>query len=129
MSEAPRILPPKGEDSVPVFLLSGHSVRVYRVDPVDGKPGSDIPPKYRKPAIAAGCIYVGEQYEGDDEAEDQSNDALILAAIEAIVERDIADDLDASGRPTLKAVKAQAGFNVTRAQVDTAWQRFQESLA
>ena len=132
MAEALRILPPKGEDSYPVFLPSGHSIRVYRVDPEDAeKSGSVIPTKYHKAALKAGCIYVGTDYE-DGDGEDQSgseNGALIIKAIEDIVERDRADDMDPTGRPTLKAIKAQAGFNVTRGEANSAWDHFQKSLA
>lgn len=131
MAEALRILPPKGEDSYPVFLPSGHSIRVHAVDPEDGQTGSVIPSKYHKHALKAGCIYVGTEYE-EDENDDQAgskNGALIIKAIEAIVERDDADDMDATGKPTLKALKAQAGFNVTRAQLNDAWDHFKDSLA
>jgi hypothetical protein len=131
MAEALRILPPKGDESFPVFLPSGHSVRVYRVDPEDQKPGSVILTKYHKHALKAGCIYLGAEYD-EDESDDQGgseNGALIIAAIEAIVTRDEADDLDSTGKPTLKALKAQAGFNVTRAQANDAWDHFQDSLA
>jgi hypothetical protein len=131
MAEPLRILPPKGEESYPVFLPSGHSIRVYQTDPADGEQGSVIPSKFHKHALKAGCIYLGAQYE-EDESDDQSgseNGALIIKAIEAIIERDEADDLDNTGKPTLKALKAQAGFNVTRAQANDAWDHFQDSLA
>jgi hypothetical protein len=131
MAEPLRILPPKGEESYPVFLPSGHSIRVYQTDPSDGEQGSVIPNKFHKNALKAGCIYLGAAYE-EDESDDQSgseNGALIIKAIEAIIERDEADDLDNTGKPTLKALKAQAGFNVTRAQANDAWDHFQDSLA
>lgn len=128
MSEPLRILPPKGEASFPVFLASGHSVRVHRIDPADDKPGSVIPSKYHKNALKEGCIYVGTEYEGDEEGDDSGSLALIVAGIEAIIERDTAEDLDNTGRPTLKAIKAQVGFNVTRAQLNEAWDSFQASL-
>ncbi len=131
MAEPLRILPPKGEESYPVFLPSGHSVRVYQVDPEDNENGSVIPTKFHKSALKAGCIYLGAEYD-EDENDDQSgseNGALIIKAIEAIIERDDADDLDNAGKPTLKALKAQAGFNVTRAQANDAWDHFQDSLA
>ncbi|MBD1554772.1 hypothetical protein [Pseudomonas typographi] len=123
-----RILPPKGQDSFPIFLPSGHSVRVYRTDPDDGKTGTVIPTQYHKKALAEGCIYVGTDYDQDEEGSDDTAD-LILAGVEAIIDRDEATDLDDAGRPTLKAIKAQVGFNVTRAQLNDAWNRFQESLA
>lgn len=130
MAEPLRILPPKGEDSVPVFLASGHSVRVNRVDPEDGKEGSIIPSKYHKNALKAGCIYVGAAYDEDEDGgEDHGSAAVILRAVETIVERDDKEELDGAGRPTLKAIKTQAGMNVTRAQLNDAWDAFQESLA
>ncbi|EIK96054.1 hypothetical protein PMM47T1_13880 [Pseudomonas sp. M47T1] len=129
MSEPLRILPPKGQESFPVFLASGHSVRVHRIDPTDARPGSIIPSKFHKSALKEGCIYVGTEYEGEEEGDDAGNLTLIVAGIEAIIERDAAEDMDNTGRPTLKAIKVQVGFNVTRAQLNAAWDSFQESLA
>jgi hypothetical protein len=128
MAEATRLLPPKGHESFPVFLPSSQSVRVHRVDP-DGEPGSVVPAKFRRTAFKAGCIEVGTQYEEDETAAASDGPiAMIRRAIEAIVARDVLEELEGDGRPKLGVIKTEVGFNATRAQVIEAWTQFEESL-
>ncbi|MGV8917832.1 MAG: hypothetical protein ACOH2R_08540 [Pseudomonas sp.] len=127
MVEATRLLPPKGHESIPVFLPSGQSVRVFRADP-DGNEGSIVPPKYRRPALTAGCIEVGTEYEEDEEGQQDGPIAMITRAIDAIVSRDVPEELEGDGRPKLGVVKSEVGFNVTRAQLVEAWTAFEASL-
>ncbi|MEE3507741.1 hypothetical protein QN399_16005 [Pseudomonas sp. 10C3] len=128
MAEATRLLPPKGKESFPVFLASGQSIRIFCDDP-DGKEGSIVPPKYRRLALAAGCIEVGTEYEEDELAQADGPVAMILRAIETIVNRDVLEELEGDGRPKLGVIKSEVGFNATRAQVIEAWKLFEESLA
>jgi hypothetical protein len=128
MTTETRFLPPAGLNSLSIVHLSGHSLCIHRINPADGEPGTDCPVKFRKQAFELGCNPVGIQV---DEEEDESDDksALILKAVEAIIERNSNDELEADNRPTLKAMKAQAGFGVTRAELNAAWKAFEESLA
>lgn len=128
MAEATRLLPPKGHDSFPIFLASGQSIRIHCDDP-DGKEGSVVPPKYRRLALAAGCIEVGTEYEEDETAQTDGPIAMILRAIEKVVNRDVQEDLEGDGRPKLGVIKSEVGFNATRAQLIEAWKLFEESLA
>ena len=128
MAEATRLLPPKGHESFPVFLPSGQSIRVFCNDP-DGESGSVVPAKYRRTALKAGCIEVGTQYEEDELAAASDGPiAMIARAIEAIVARDVLEELEGDGKPKLGIIKSEVGFNATRAQVTEAWALFEETL-
>lgn len=129
MAEEQRMIPPQGQESVPVFIPSGQSVRVYRTHPEDGKEGSVVPTKFKKEAFKLGCVFVGEEYDEDDGMKPaQSQEELIVAAIRAILHRDDPDEIEADGRPKLATVKDEAGFGVTRAQLTSAWAVFEKSL-
>lgn len=123
-----RFLPPLGKDELHIGLTSGHSTFVYRVNPEDDKPGTPIPVRYRKEAISRGCEIVG--MEDDDEGGEIQPDRhqLIIAAIEAIIQADQAESFDEAGRPLIKAVKDQVGFNITKREYDAAWVDFEASL-
>lgn len=123
-----RLLPKEG-DYTHVALKSGHACRVHAISPKDGKPGTVIPQRFHEAAFAAGCRAVGIGGFVDQEAQDSGKHALIMAAIESIIDTGDQEDLDGTGRPTLKAVKAQAGVGVTRVELDAAWAEFTNSLA
>ena len=127
MAENVRLLPPEGRSSLSIAILSGHSICIYGVFPEDGKPGTPVPVKFRKQALEAGCNPVGFTVE-DEEADPDTKSALILKAIEAIVERNNADDFNGDGRPSLKTVKAQVGFGLTASELNAAWESFEKSL-
>ena len=100
-----------------------------RVNPRDGEAGTPTPIKFRKDAFAAGCTVVGVDIEepGDDAGGEKA--ALILKALESVIDRNTPDEVDASGRPKLAAVKKEAGFGVTKAELDAAFTTFEASLA
>lgn len=128
MSE-PRFLPPKGKSELHMAITAGgHSCVVYGTDPADGKKGTVIPERFRKIAIGEGCGIVGIDDGDDQEGGEQSKDALIIAAITAVMERQAPDELDAQGAAKLAAVKKQAGFNVTKVQLDAAWAKYVDGL-
>ncbi len=128
MSEQLRFNPPQGLDSLSISLLSGHSLCVHRFHPVDGVAGTAVPVRFRKEAIARGCNPVGVEV---DEEQDSSKtkSELIIEAIEAVVARGDDDDLESDGAPKLAAVKKQAGFGVTKAEFEAAFEVFKLSLA
>lgn len=125
-----RFLPAEDADheGTQVALASSHITRVYEVSPEDGERGTWIHQRFRKAAIAAGCSIVGIGDHEEPDAEDNSKEALIIAAIEKIVEADVADTLDGDGRPKLDAVKKTAGFTVKKAELDAAWAKFVADL-
>lgn len=128
MSEV-RFLPsPHDTEYTHISLRSGHSAVVYAVSPVDQKPGTVLHPRFHEVAIARGCKLLGLGGYQEAEPTGAGRLELIHNAIEAIVERGVADDLDGTGRPTLKALKAQAGFNVTKGEADAVWSEFVAGL-
>lgn len=128
MSEQLRFNPPQGLDSLSISLLSGHSLCVHRLHPVDGVAGTAVPVRFRKEAIASGCMPVGVEVD-EEESSSKTKSELIIEAIDAVVTRGDEDDLEVDGTPKLSAVKKQAGFGVTKAEFETAFEAFKASLA
>ncbi|MBG4448721.1 hypothetical protein I5F71_02815 [Pseudomonas aeruginosa] len=125
-----RFLPAEDADheGTQVALSSSHITRVYDVCPEDGKPGTWIHPRFRKAAIAAGCSIVGIGDHDELDGGDNSKQALIVAAIEKLVEANDPETLDAEGRPKLDAVKKTAGIGIKKAELDAAWAVFVAGL-
>lgn len=128
MSDDIRFNPPTGMNSLSIVTLSSHSMCVHRTSPVDGLPGTPVPVRFRKEAIIKGCAPVGVDVEEDDE-EGDNKAALILKAVEAVIERNDAEEVSANGRPKIEAVRKQAGFGVTKVELDAAFDAFEKSLA
>ncbi|QHE96861.1 hypothetical protein LCG56_26925 [Pseudomonas cannabina pv. alisalensis] len=128
MSDELRFNPPSGMNSLSIALLSGHSLCVHRFHPADGKAGTAVPVRFRKEAITQGCAPVGVEID-EDEDQGETRSELILKALEAVIERNDADEIEATGRPKLAAVKKQAGFGLTKAEMDAAFDAFEKSLA
>lgn len=127
---SPRFLPPRDMSDKHLANTQGHSFVVYPVDPVDGLAGTCVPERFRRDAVAEGCLIVGV-----DDHDSSSNggpidekQVLIVEAITRIMERDDGDELDGEGNPKLDAVKKEAGFGVTKKQMTDALAVFIESL-
>jgi len=54
---------------------------------------------------------------------------LILAAIEAIIERNEREDFTAAGSPTVDAVSKEVGFKVSAREIAGQWQAYHEKKA
>jgi len=128
MSDTLRFNPPSGMNSLSIALLSGHSMCVHRQHPTEDQPGTAIPVRFRKEALAKGCSPVGVDIDEDEEQSDTKSD-LILKAVEAVIDRNDSDEVDANGRPKLAAVKKQVGFTITKVELDAAFDTFEKSLA
>jgi len=50
-----RYLPKEGDSQTHVATLSGHAAQVYPIDPVDGKKGTLLHPRFHQAAVAADC--------------------------------------------------------------------------
>lgn len=129
MSDDIRLNPPSGLNAFSLVSLSGHSLCIHRINPLDGEPGTPTPVKFRKDAFAAGCSVVGVDVDESEEDAGGEKAALILKALESVVERNSPDEVDANGRPKLAAVKKEAGFGVTKVELDAAFTAFEASLA
>lgn len=124
-----RFLPAPGADheGTQVALTSGHIARVYEVGP-DGEPGTWLPHRFRKSAVAAGCGIVGMQDQMGSEPERHDKSALIVAAIERLVDADDPNSLESNGRPKLAYLKKEAGVGITKSEADAAWSAFVADL-
>lgn len=125
-----RFLPADGADHEGTLVpgTGGHVARVYAVWPQDGEPGTPLDVRFRKAAVAAGCGIVGMGDHSLAAPEDSSKQALIVAAIEKLVDLDDPEDMDGAGRPKLASVKKAAGFTVTKVELDAAWVVFVAEL-
>lgn len=119
--------PESDAEGTQVPLLSGHIARVYAKGP-DGKPGTPLESRFQKAAIQAGCSVVGVSDHVNEASNDQEKVALIVRAIETVVETGDSDDLDGQGRPKLAVVKRVAGFGITKSELDTAFAAFTADL-
>lgn len=128
MSDTLRFNPPLGLNTLSIALLTGHSMCIHRLHPEDQQAGTPIPVRFRKEALARGCAPVGVDIE-DDEEQGETKSDLILKAVEAVIERNDADEVDSNGRPKLAAVKKQVGFTITKVELDAAFDDFEKSLA
>lgn len=128
MSNDVRFNPPAGVTSYPIVLLSGHSLCVHRTSPVDGKPGTPVPVRFRKEVLSQGCSPVGIDVDHEDEQGDTKSE-LIVKAIEAVIERNSEAEVESDGTPKLAAVKKQAGFNITKPEFEAGFESFKASLA
>ena len=86
MSNQPRFLPPEGKKEFHLATTDGHSCVIHEVCPVDKKPGTVIPERFRKIAIGEGCGVVGMDFtQGKSQAASKTD--LIIAAIAAVLDR------------------------------------------
>lgn len=124
----PRFLPPQGMSVHHISRTDGHSVVIHSISPDDQKPGTPIPLSFRAAAIGDGCGIVGIDLASTGPSTNTDKTALIAAAIAAVMERQDQAELEGDGRPSLAAVKKQAGFGVTKAQLEAAWVVYMDSL-
>jgi len=129
MSDDFRMNPPSGLNNFSLVNLSSHSLCIHRTNPLDGLAGTPVPVKFRKDAFSAGCTVVGVETEEEEEDTSNAKSKLILKALEAVIDRNDSDEVDANGRPKLAAVKKEAGFGVTKTELDAAFDTFEKSLA
>lgn len=124
-----RFLPAQDSDheGTHLAMTSGHACRVHAIGP-DGKPGTWIPPKFRKMAIAAGCGIVGIEEPKAPRVDNTTKQSLIVEAIGTVLERNDPEELQGDGRPNVEAIKAIVGFNVTKKMYDDAFGVFSDAL-
>lgn len=123
-----RFLPPRGQDLLQISRTDGHSIVIHAVDPSDDKEGTLVPLRFRKDALAAGCNVVGLDLGEEESPPEGQKTEIVVKAIQAILERKDDSELNGDGRPSLNALKKEAGFGVTRDEFETAWAVFEASL-
>lgn len=124
----PRFLPPEGKSEHHIARTDGHSIVIHSIFPDDSRPGTPIPLSFRADAIGAGCGIVGIDLASTGPAAKTDKGSLIAAAIAAVMERQDPAELEGDGRPSLDALKKQAGFGVTKAQLEAAWVVYVDGL-
>lgn len=124
----PRFLPPKGKAEHHLASTDGHSCVIYLIDPSDEKRGTIVPERFRRLAVADGCGIVGLESEEEEGGNPAELTDLIIAAIAAVMERQLPDELGGDGRAKVAAVGKQAGFKVTKAQFEDAWPKYVDGL-
>ena len=110
------------DEAIQIGLTSGHTI-VITPD------GDDVPPIFRREAIARGAIPVG--IPGAEETRAALNGTAgepaadrpqaIQAALQAMLDGGEEGDFTAEGKPNLTKLKGRLGFAVSREEVDAAW--------
>lgn len=110
--------------------LTGHSISFIENIPVA------VPQAMYAEALAIGAKPVGDGDEVDLRKPDPDappadieRPALILEAIEAIIQEDNRDEFTASGKPSVGAVSDRVGFKVSAVELNAVWQERNESNA
>ena len=109
---------PKGnqpDGSTHIGLTTGHTFII----PHD-KAGIVVPSKFRKDAIARGCLPVGMEPE-EEEAAGFDRKALIRAKIEEMKDSDEANAFTVDGKPNLTMLAKLCGFQLERSEVSQVW--------
>jgi hypothetical protein len=107
---------PPGDKPHMIGLTSGHTLVI---DPK----GTDVPPMFRKKAIADGCTPVGVGAEDIKAAEGPKRSELISDGIQKLLDGDDEAAFNADGKPNLKALSKIVGFNVQRDELDAVWDK------
>lgn len=111
-----------GKEPTMIGLTSGHTM-------VIAPEGTDVPQRFRRAAIAAGCTPMGVGLEVAEKADvEETRQDLIKNAIEKMLDGGEDGDFTADGRPDLKKLSETAGFKVTREERDAAWDLIQAEL-
>jgi len=110
-----------GDKPISVALLSGDTICI----PPEGR---EVPPRFRKAALAAGCIVVGVDVEPPKENREPTKGEIIRAAIEKMLDSDEEGAFGADGKPSVKVLSRECGFNVSAAERDEAWAAVQATL-
>lgn len=105
-----------GKEPQMIALLTGHTMVVSPT-------GTDVPQRFRRAAIAAGCTPVGMGLEDplSPASTADTRQDLIRGAIEKMLDGDSESDFNADGKPDLKRLGEVAGFKVSRDERDAIW--------
>lgn len=110
-----------GPESVMVALLSGHTCVIT-------PKGNEVEPRFRKEAIARGCVPVGVGAEDDEQKPELTKSELIAKGIEKMLEGDDEGAFTGDGKPDVRKLSAVVGFTVTAGERDSAWEAVNDSL-
>jgi hypothetical protein len=111
-----------------IALLSGHTIVVAADDK-----GTEVPPLFRREAIARGCAPVGMELEvGSKKAAPKSDQELRIEAIKdginKMLDSDDEGSFGADGKPDVKKLEKILGFKITAFERDEVWAIVEGSL-
>lgn len=104
------------EQAVHIGLTTGHTIVIER-------DGTEVPPMFRREAIARGCL--ASQDEVPDTTADRTQ--LIRNALKAMLDGANEGDFTAEGKPNLRVLKSKCGFDVTREEADALFDEVSEA--
>lgn len=103
-----------------VALLTGHTCVVT-------PQGNDVEPRFRKEAIARGCMLMGAGNDEGDGPREASKSELIQKGIDKMLDGDDDGAFTGDGKPDSRKLSEVVGFTVTAAERDEAWAVVQRS--
>lgn len=116
--KAVRLWSPRGnmdDKSTHLSLPSGHTLVV-----TSDKAGTIVPLRFRKEAIARGCIPVGMEEE-TEEGQPFDREAVIREKIKLMLESDDSSMFTTDGKPVLDKLSNLCGFTLSRSEVNRVW--------
>jgi hypothetical protein len=114
-----RLWSPKGnleDGGTHIGLTSGHTMII----PNDRK-GIEVPPRFRKEAIARGCLPVGMEPDEEEVDGGFSRARIIREALTKMMDSSEEGMFTTSGKPVLAKVSKLAGFTVERSELNQIW--------
>lgn len=100
-----------------IALTSGHTFIIPR-----DKEGIEIPTRFRKEAIARGCLPVGMEEE-TDESNSFDRDKVIRESIQKMLESEDPTMFSTDGKPALDKLSALCGFGLSRGEANQVWDK------
>jgi len=104
------------DGSTHIGLTSGHTFIV----PHD-RAGIVVPAKFRREAIAHGCLPVGMEPEPEEASTAFDRKAVIRQKIEQMKDSDDPEAFTKDGRPNLIVLAKLCGFQLDRSEVTQVW--------
>lgn len=98
-----------------VALTTGHTC-------VIPPKGVELETRFHKEALARGAVpgsLVGEEKTAENPGFDKN--AVIAAAMKAMLDGNDEDDFTNDGKPDMRKLKARVGFNLSREEADVVW--------
>lgn len=99
------------EEAVSIGLTSGHMLVIERT-------GTEVPPMFRREAIARGCLTSPDEALDADPESEFDRKKIIADAIRAMLDGDSEGDFKNDGTPNLNALQKRVGFQVQREEAD-----------
>jgi len=103
-----------GNEPEMISLTSGHTIVIE-------PGGTTVPPRFRKEAVARGCMPVGVGAEDDVLTEEEKRGQLVIDGINKLLDSDDPAAFNGDGKPNLRKLNAVLGFNASREELDAAW--------